>query len=71
MEGREAGEGRRDRFGGGPEVISRRGGYRTAGDVYGDGDGKAHVVPEPHPGRGYDKSRQGPEEWTGPKGRYR
>lgn len=54
-----------------PEVILQRGGYYTATDVYRGGDGKMHVVLELHPEQGYDKFQQDPEEWTGPKGRYR
>ena len=34
-------------------------------------DGKMHAVSESHPERGYDKSRQDPEERTGPKDRYK
>lgn len=58
-------------FGREPEMILQRGGYYTATDVYKGGDGKVHVVLELHPERGYDKFQQDPEEWTGPKGRYR
>lgn len=53
------------------EMILQRGGYYTATDVYKGGDGKMHVVLELHPEQGYDKFQQDPEEWTGPKDRYR
>lgn len=58
-------------FGPEPEMILQRGGYYTATDVYRGADGKMHVVLELHPERGYDKFQQDPEEWTGPKDRYR
>ena len=58
-------------FGHEPEMILQRGGYYTAADVYKGDDGKMHVVLELHPERGYDKFQQDPEEWTGPKDRYK
>ena len=35
------------------------------------GSDKVHVVLELHPEQGYDKFQQDPEEWTGPKDKYR
>ena len=58
-------------FGGGFGMILQRGGYYTATDVYKGDDGKMHVVLELHPEQGYDKFQQDPEEWTGPKDKYR
>ena len=63
-------EGQRS-FGHEPEMILQRGGYYTATDVYKGTDGEMHVVLELHPERGYDKFQQDPEEWTGPKDRYK
>ena len=65
------GEKKQDHFGSGFGMILQRGGYYTATDVYKDTDGKMHVVLELHPEQGYDKFQQDPEEWTGPKGKYR
>ena len=65
-------DGGRERHGFGreSETISRRGGHRTATDVYEGGDGEIHVVSGSHPERGHGKFRQDPEERTGPKGKY-
>lgn len=65
------GEKKQAHFGSEPEMILQRGGYYTATDVYRGDDGRMHVVLELHPEQGYDKFQQDPEEWTGPKGRYR
>lgn len=67
---RDGEKGRRS-FGHGSEMISQRGGYYTATGVYKGDDGKVHVVLGLHPEQGYDKFRQDPEEWTGPKDRYK
>ena len=65
------GEKERHGFGRESEIISQRGGYHTATDVYEGSDGKMHVVSELHPEQGYDKFRQDPEEWTGSKSKYK
>lgn len=65
------GEKGQNHFGHESEMILQRGGYYTATDVYKGTDGKMHVVLELHPEQGYDKFQQDPEEWTGPKDRYR
>ena len=66
-------DGKRERHGFGreSETIPRRGGHCTATDVHEGADGKIHAVSESHPERGCDRFRQDPEEWTGPKDRYR
>ena len=65
------GKKKQDYSGGEFGMILQRGGYYTATDVYKGDDGKTHVVLELHPEQGYDKFQQDPEEWTGPKGRYK
>ena len=65
------GKEKQDHFGSELEMVLQRGGYYTATDVYRGDDGQMHVVLELHPERGYDKFQQDPEEWTGPKGRYK
>lgn len=44
--------------------------FDRQGQAYKAYIGKMRAVSGLHPGQGYDKSRQDPKGWTGPKGKY-